>query len=134
MRFHRMFFGNFFSLSVENNTTDRLAHDVVFGNETPKARVGRVVPVVPHHEIVIHAERICIGRFAVDVDHAVFDLQAVAFVNFDDAAIKRQVFFGQLYGSPFRRDPQRSEVIRIPGISAGTLRKNVRIDPLGPRI
>ena len=35
------------------------AHDVVFGYKSPEPRVGRVMPVVAYHPVVIHLKGIC---------------------------------------------------------------------------
>src|SRR5262245_17366924 len=44
---------------------ERLAHDVLVGNEPPHPAVGRVVAVVPHHEVM--ARRYCAGESVIIV-------------------------------------------------------------------
>ncbi len=79
---------------------------MVLGHEAPVARVGRVVAVVAHHEVVVHAECIGLGRFSVDVDRAVFDVGVVmAFIVADAALIHspcagRKVDCRSLGGNP----------------------------------
>ena len=56
---------------------ERFAHDVVFGDETPEARVGGVVAVVAHHPVVVHLEGIAVGALPVDEDVAAAHFEAV---------------------------------------------------------
>ena len=57
------------------------AHHMVFWHEAPVTRVGRVMPVVAHHPIVIHLKGVAVGGFIVDVNLSVSHLQLVVFVH-----------------------------------------------------
>ena len=43
----------------------RLSDDMILRHETPIAAICRVVPIIPHHEIIVHLEGVGIGRPAV---------------------------------------------------------------------
>ena len=70
---------------------ERLPDDVVFGDETPEARIGRVIAVIAHHPVVVHLKAIRIRLLTVDVDFPIFHLQIIAFIDANGAFIDRQV-------------------------------------------
>ena len=84
---------------------ERLPDDVVFGDETPEARIGRVVAVIAHHPVVVHLKAIRIRLLTVDVDFPIFHLQIIAFVDANGAFIDRQVVERKLEACAFFRNP-----------------------------
>ena len=106
-------------------SSDSQTNDVVFGHEAPEARVGRVVAVVAHHPVVVHGEGVLCGRGPVDADHAVVaDLQLMAFVGLDDAAVEGQVLRRERHRGPPLRDPDRAVVVLTPA-GVAPLREDV---------
>lgn len=80
---------------------ERLPDDVIFGHETPEARIGRVIAVIAHHPIVVHLKAIGIRLLTVDVDLPIFHLQIIAFVDANGAFIDRQVVERELQACAF---------------------------------
>ena len=93
---------------------DGLAHDMVFRHKAPVARVLGVVAVVTHHPVVVHLERIAVGRLAVDIDAVVFHHQLVVLIDTDGSLIDGDVVHGELESGSFLRDPDRSVVVACP--------------------
>ena len=66
---------------------------MVLGNESPETRIGRTVAVIAHHPVVVHLERVAVGRFVVDVYTSVAHFEFVVLVHANRAFVKREVFF-----------------------------------------
>lgn len=74
---------------------------MVFGNESPVAGIGRFIPIVAQHHVIIHFESIRVGFFSIDIYFAVSDLQVVMFVVPYGAFVNGQVFEGQFQSGSF---------------------------------
>ena len=72
------------------------------------------MPVVAHHEVVIHGECIGVGRSTVDINLPVTHFEVVALVIPDYPPVKGQVLRRKGNGSPLLRNPQRAEIVLIP--------------------
>ena len=88
---------------------------MVFRHKAPVSRIEGVVPVVPHHEVVILPESIARRDFTVYQDIPVrIHFQIIMFIIPDDPFIKRKVVRVKSYGNPCLRYPERSEIVSGP--------------------
>ena len=92
------------------------AYDMILGNKSPVARVGRFVTIVAQHHVIIHFEGVGIGFFSIDIDFAVFDLQVVVFVVSDRPLVNGQIFKGKFERSPFLGNPHRAVIGAGPSV------------------
>ena len=97
---------------------NRLAHHMVFGHESPITAVGRIVPVVTHHPVVVHLEGILVSLFAVDEYLAVLHLKVVALVSAYRAFIDGNIVQVELDALALCGNPHRSVVVACPVLVA----------------
>ena len=90
---------------------DGLAYDMVFGDESPVARVERVVTVVTLHPVVVHLEGVLRRLLAVDEYLAVLDFQGVAFIGADGPLVDGQVLQCQVDALALLGNPDGSVVV-----------------------
>ena len=100
---------------VERNPHhERLAHYVVFGNESPETRIGGAVAVVAHHPVIVHFECVGVGLLSVYVNIPVAQLEFVVLINPYGTLVEGIIVFVQTYcGSAFG-NPNRSVVMCCP--------------------
>jgi hypothetical protein len=75
-----------------------LSDDVVFRDVAPVAGVGGIMPVIPHHPVIVHLESIAGAFLAVDEDLTVLHRQVIQFIIPDDPFIKGEVIHGKVNG------------------------------------
>ena len=59
---------------------------MIFRNEAPCARVGRIVAIVTHHKVIVELECIRIGLLPVDVYFSALIFKTVVLIVFDATA------------------------------------------------
>ena len=91
------------------------AHDVVFWNEAPIARVGRTMAIVALHPVIVHLEGVLRSFLSVDEDVAfVSYLQVVALINTDGTLVDGDVVQRQLDAFAFLGNPNWPVVVLCP--------------------
>src|SRR5690606_38043250 len=92
-----------------------LAYDMIFGNKAKEAGIGRIVPIVAHHPVIIHFECVAGNSFAIDVSHIIFFcIRRIVFVNLNNATVQREIFRRELNRFTLFRNAQRTKIVLIP--------------------
>ena len=88
---------------------------MVFGHEAPVAAVGRVVPIVTLHPIVIHLEGIFVGLLSVDEYLALGgNLEVIPLIGSDGTFVDGQILQGELQGLSLLGYPDGAIVVTGP--------------------
>ncbi len=89
---------------------------MIFWYKAPEPGVSRTVPVITHHEKIIHLKGIGSGNLTIDVDLIASHLQIILFISFDDPPVEGEVLGIDLYGFTLFRYGQGAVEFQIPGV------------------
>ena len=101
------------------------AHDMIFGYEAPEARIGRVVPIVTHHPVVVHLAGILRCLCAIDIYLAAFLLQLIAFIYLYEAFVLTDGTVVQIQFHAFLRYRDGAEIVYIPVIAVYVIGEDI---------
>ena len=87
---------------------------MVFWHKSPITRVGRIVTVVAHHPIVIELKGIAVGKFAVDINLSVLNIEAIALIDLDRTLVDSDVANREMNSLALLRNPDRAIVVASP--------------------
>src|ERR1700704_4565039 len=82
-----------------------LTHYMIFRYKTPVTAVLRLMPVIPHHPVIIHFKSIGICRLAINKYFAILFFPLVVFIYFDGPLVQGNISTGKFDGISFAGHP-----------------------------